>query len=378
MKILSRITLTAVFVALQAQPVSRASQVLVVYNTMYPESKAVADYYIAQRRIPSANKCAIDAEAPGPNGYIFGGLAGYRERIKAPIQKCLTRIGKDNIVYIVFSYMTPFKVFDDAFAGQRQIRAIDSLVADVWNTNETAQSPNPYFRRDPATVSSRAPFQTLQEFRQAHPEKAIYSVWRLDAASAAIAKGLVDKATAAVAKGISGRGCFDRRYPDPRADAVYGVGDWDIQRSADLVVAAGFPVTLDVNDAEFGAGPAPLRCEDAAFYGGWYSYGHYNDAFSWAPGAMGWHLDSASLTDPHDTKNWSGGALASGITVTTGVVEEPYLENIPHLDSFFKAVLEGATVGDAMFRSTASLNWMNINVGDPLYAPFAAAPRLPK
>jgi uncharacterized protein (TIGR03790 family) len=134
-------------------------------------------------------------------------------------------------------------------------------------------------------------------------------------------------------------------------------------------------VTVDTNDAEFGAPPAPLRCEDAAFYGGWYSYGHYNDAFSWAPGAMGWHLDSGSLTNLRDMPSWGLGAIEKGITITTGVVGEPGLEQIPRLDSFFKAVLQGARVGDAMFRSTRALSWMNLNVGDPLYAPFAKAPR---
>jgi uncharacterized protein (TIGR03790 family) len=282
----------------------------------------------------------------------------------------LNALGKENILYIVFSYMTPFKIFD---GFPLNIRAIDSFVANIWDPGEVGPTPNRYFSREasPADV----PFVTLQEFRRANPGVVIYSVWRLDGASVTISKGLVDKALAAEATGPAGRGCFDRRYPQLGADTAYGAGDWDIQRSADMVATAGFQVTLDTNDAEFGGAPAPQRCEDAAFYGGWYSYGHYNDAFSWAPGAMGWHLDSLSLPNPHDPQQWSGGALARGITVTSGVVAEPYLENIPHLDSFYKAVLQGARVGDAMLRSTRSLNWMNLNMGDPLYAPFARAPR---
>ena len=42
---------------------------------------------------------------------------------------------------------------------------------------------------------------------------------------------------------------------------------------------------------EFGTPPAPSRCEDAAFYAGWYSLDHYNDAFTWKPGAIGIHLE---------------------------------------------------------------------------------------
>ena len=310
---------------------------------------------MAQRHIPDKNKCAIDADTPGPNTYITGGLVGYHDSIRAPIQKCLNALGKENILYVVFSFMTPFKIFDGFPSGN--IRAIDSLVANIWEPNETNPLPNRYFSRE--SSSAAIPFVTLQEFRQANPGMVIYSVWRLDAPTAATSKALVDNAIAAEATGPAGRGCFDRRYPQLGEDSGYNAGDWDIQRSADMVAAAGFQVTLDTNDQEFGAAPAPLRCEDAAFYGGWYSYGHYNDAFSWAPGAMGWHLDSGSLPNPHDTQNWGGGALARGITITTGVVGEPGLENIPHLDSFFKAVLQGARVGDAMLRSTRALSWVN-------------------
>jgi uncharacterized protein (TIGR03790 family) len=352
-----------------------ADRVLVVYNKMYGESGKLADYYMAQRRIPAANKCAVDVESPGANNYIIGGIAGYHKAIKEPLEKCLNRLGRENILYIVFSYSMPFKVWDAAFPDNA--RAIDSLVADIWSQNETAPAANPYYRHDTSAANISVPFQTLQEFRNANPTAIIYSVWRLDAPSVALAKGLVDKAIAAAVKGPSGQGCFDRRYPTLGADKEYGAGDWDIQRSADLVAAAGFPVTLDTNPAEFGTAPAPIRCENAAFYGGWYSYGHYNDAFSWVPGAMGWHLDSLSLGNPRDPTTWSGGALARGITVTTGVVSEPYLDNIPHLDTFYKAVLAGATVGDAILRSTRALKWMNLNVGDPLYAPFASTPRLP-
>jgi uncharacterized protein (TIGR03790 family) len=376
------VTLAAILAPFAASPAARqatpaapstgaAAQVLVVYNQRYKESRTVADYYMAQRHIPDKNKCAIDAETPGPNTYLAGGLVGYHDSIKAPVQKCLNALGKENILYVVFSYMTPFKVFDGF--PLNNVRAIDSLVANIWDPNETNPSLNRYFSREasPADV----PFVTLEEWRRANPGVVTYSVWRLDGATAATSKGLVDKAIASEATGPAGRGCFDRRYPQLGPDAAYTAGDWDIQRSADLVTAAGFQVTLDTNDQEFGAAPAPLRCEDAAFYGGWYSFGHYNDAFSWAPGAMGWHLDSASMPNPHDTQNWGGGALARGITITTGVVGEPGLENLPHLDSFFKAVLQGARVGDAMLRSTRALSWMNLNVGDPLYAPFARAPR---
>jgi hypothetical protein len=113
-----------------------------------------------------------------------------------------------------------------------------------------------------------------------------------------------------------------------------------------------------------------LRCDDAAFYAGWYSLGHYNDAFTWAPGALGFHLDSASASNPRGGVNWSANAILKGITITSGAVSEPFLEGLAHPDQILLYLFEGACVGDAVVRSTRWLKWMIINMGDPLYRPF--------
>ena len=56
-----------------------------------------------------------------------------------------------------------------------------------------------------------------------------------------------------------------------------------------------------------------------------------------------------------------------GITVTSGAVAEPFLEGIPHPDTVFRSLLEGANAGDAMLRGTAWLKWMIVNLGDPAF-----------
>ena len=63
-------------------------------------------------------------------------------------------------------------------------------------------------------------------------------------------------------------------------------------------------------------------------------------------------------------------ALKQGITVTSGAINEPYLEGLPHPDGVVRNLFEGANVGDAFLRNTAFLQWMIINIGDPLYHPF--------
>jgi hypothetical protein len=60
-----------------------------------------------------------------------------------------------------------------------------------------------------------------------------------------------------------------------------------------------------------------------------------------------------------------------GITVTAGAVEEPFLQGLPRPDGIFYNLLVGANVGDAFLRNTLWLKWMIINIGDPLYRPFA-------
>ena len=131
-------------------------------------------------------------------------------------------------------------------------------------------------------------------------------------------------------------------------------------------------MTQDFNTVEFGTSPAPLRCDNAALYAGGYSLNHYNDAFTWNPGAIGFHIDSASAYDPRGGTNWSANALIHGITVTSGAVSEPSQLGLPHPDGVFRNLFEGANAGDAFMRNTMWLKWTIMNMGDPLYRPFPA------
>jgi hypothetical protein len=194
----------------------------------------------------------------------------------------------------------------------------------------------------------------------------------LDAASANLAKGLVDKALYAETNGLLGKACFDLQFGavETMNDSGSVSGDWDIHEAAEFARKAGFDVVEDDKPAEFGTPPAPLRCDGAALYAGWYNLNHYNDAFSWNPGAIGIHLDSASAANPRGGTNWAANAVIKGITITSGAAAEPYLEGLPHPDQAFLYLFQGANAGDALLRSTRWLKWMILNIGDPLYRPF--------
>ncbi len=229
-------------------------RVLVVYNSNASDSLAVAKYYMAQRRIPEINRCRIavtSADAIKQDEF--------ESRVKIPIRKCLEAAGKRQILYIVFSYQTPYVVTirDRGFA-------LDQFVADIWDEYSAGRPGNevgqhPYFGDAQSQGNVYVSFIPLATYRDQPRALNIYSVWRLDAANANLAKELVDKAIFAESFGLSGRGCFDRQYGpiDALADTGSASGDWDIRQAAEFAKRAGLPVTEDDQPAEFGTAPAP-------------------------------------------------------------------------------------------------------------------------
>ncbi len=358
-----------------------ASRVLVVYVDGDFDSQSVASHYVNARGIPSSNLCPVTL--PNPNATALNG-ADYDAFLKGPVQSCLQAVGPGNILYIVLAYIRPYAV--NPGAGLNNY-ALDSYLGDIWDQytrrafNPAPSKEHPYYADSQSQGNVFLPFQSLAQFREVQSQPLIYSVWRLDGASPLAAMRLVDNAVAAEAAGgpISNDGasrpnaCLDLELdPINSPDSGYRAADWDLQRAADFVNWTGrFQTVRDVNGDVFGTDPAPF-CPNAALYVGWYNYGRYNDAFSWDVGAIGWDLDSAALADPRGGVWWGSNALQRGITVTSGPMNEPYLEGMARPGGTVRNLLEGANVGDAFLRNTRWLKWMILNVGDPLYTPFPA------
>lgn len=338
-----------------------SDRVLVVHNTAVAASISVANYYVAKRQIPAVNRCAITSASDS-----FISLNEYKTLIQTPIQKCLNAVGSTKILYIVMTYGVPYGILD------KRRFALDSYVADVWDQYTTqvfATIPNavhPYYADFQAEGGYYLPFQSLASYRTTNTTKLIYSVWRLDGPSPALANGLVDRAIATeLAGGPFGQGCFDWRMSlATNPDLGYTSGDWDISRASSILRDAGIRTLEDSLDSQMTA------CPNAAFYAGWYGL-TYNDVFGWNPGAIGWHLDSSSAYNPRDAGFWAPGAIASGITATSGSLDEPYLEGMVRPSGMFRNLLEGANIGDAFLRNTRWLKWEIFYFGDPLYTPFA-------
>jgi uncharacterized protein (TIGR03790 family) len=345
-------------------------RVLIVYNSTVPASVSVANYYATQRSIPAANLCPIS-----PPSATRLSWSQYVATVKTPIQNCLTAVGPKNILYIVFAYMTPFHVSGSTSPFHY---SVDQYVADIWDqyaNQDFYPAPtqfHPYYDDAQSQGNVYQPFLSFAAYRALPGALTIYSVWRLDGATAALAQGLVDKAIAAENSGLTGQACLDRNrgHIANVLDSDYGEGDWDLHQAATFSAMAGFTVIEDPNAAEFGTAPAPLFCPNAALYSGWYSLNHYNNVFTWNTGAIGFHLDSASALNTRGGTNWSANAIINGITVTSGSVNEPYLQGLVRPGGTFRDLLQGANLGDAFLRNTRWLKWMILYLGDPLYRPF--------
>ena len=126
------------------EPTPLNERVLVVYNSESSQSQAVAKYYMAKRQIPEANRCKISGDLD------VAKYEDFTHEIKAPIQKCLEKVGKEKILYIVFSFQTPYslQIGDHLYS-------LDQFVADIWDEyagatvsgREAGQSP--LFQRCP-------------------------------------------------------------------------------------------------------------------------------------------------------------------------------------------------------------------------------------
>lgn len=365
-------------------------EVVVIYNSKQPESKALADFYARKRGVPPEQ---ILGFALSDSETIS--RAEFRGNFQRPLARRLEdlklwRIGKgelpgtngthvrvarkviaSKIRYAVLCYGVPLKIqrdqdFHEAEEDnlrpelRRNEAAVDSELACLPQLalGYTLAGPhlNPLYGTTNATLL--------------HPTNGILLVARLDGPTPAIARGLVEKALQAEAEGLWGRAYFDVRNI---ADPGYKIGDEWIRNAAQLAQQMGFDTVIDESGDTF---PAAFPMSQIAIYLGWYRE-HVSGPLAlpkveFMPGAFAYHLHSFSANTVRTTNtHWVGPLLAKGATATMGCVDEPYLTGTPDLSVFAgRWMYFGFTFGEAAYAAQPVLSWQTTVIGDPLYRPF--------
>jgi hypothetical protein len=196
-------------------------------------------------------------------------------------------------------------------------------------------------------------------------------VSRLDAPTSQLAMNLVERAMETEQRGLAGKAYVDSRGIQPDGTVGYGYYDQGLRDLADLLrTHSAYPVVLEDTERRFSQrGEAP----DVAVYAGWYKLRSYEDAFTFNPGAIGYHIASGEAVSIHDPKEtgWCKNALEHGITVTLGPTGEPYVDTFPLPNEFFALLLTGRyTLAEAYALTTRYVSWRMVLFGDPLYNPW--------
>lgn len=387
--------------------------VFIVCNKDVKESRAVADHYVARRKVPKENVIELSL----PKGEDIS-REDYDAKLAGPLRDAL-KDKKDACKVLLCVYGVPLRV-----GGQKptkdDLAEIDKLKPDLDEAKKRVEDAKKEKKDDQAAAAQRTVDRLNRQIAQIRHDESTAAVdselmllwwpkydlhrwqpnplyWqtsdderkkaertlmtcRLDGPSVEIAKRLVDDALTAEANGLKGKAYFDARGQKldvkvPRQWVGYEGYDESFREAAQLMTRAGFDVTLDDKGPVF----PKDSCPDAALYAGWYSHANFVDSFTFPTGAIAWHLASSEAVSLRkgDTKLWCPNLLKKGVAVTLGPVAEPYTIAFPKASEFFGFLATGKyTVVECFARTTTATSWMMTLVGDPLYNPFAREPKL--
>jgi uncharacterized protein (TIGR03790 family) len=229
-----------------------------------------------------------------------------------------------------------------------------------------------WWDRDLYPVAWRLANPLFQDSAANQHDLPVLMVSRLDAPTAALAKGLVDKALQAERSGLKGTVYFDARgLPSKGSTDTYGLYDQSLRDAAEAVRRhSEYRVVLDDGPETLST---PGAAPDTALYIGWYKLRAYEDVFTFTPGAIGYHMASAEAMSVHDPteRGWCKNALERGITATLGSVGEPYLDAFPEPAQFTRLLLTGQySLVEVYYLTSRYVSWRMVLFGDPLYNPM--------
>lgn len=354
-------------VILLAGPTHAGDRVLVLCNGTEPDSVALARHYTAVRE--TGEEAILNLDCPATEVIA---REEFEKTVREPVAHWLVEHGgaaeasTAASVVLVIIRGVPLRVEGSlgTFGRRNRDQHRDNDAASVDSELAALALPGP-----PVTKGSVVnPAYGREAMRPR------IQVGRLDGPDWKTAQGLVDDAVAVEQAGPPrGRALIDHAALAARMGEEYERGDqWLTTLERDFA-QAGFSVLADrepgliATDADAG--------EPFFFYAGWYGP-HVSgllkrDDFTFQRGAVACHIHSLSAqTVRAPSQRWAGPLIARGAAVVLGNVDEPFLSHSTHLDVFFARLLAGDSAGEAMWKATPRLSWMNVMIGDPMYRPF--------
>ena len=364
-------------------------RVLVVYNNSFTtdgdadgvqDSLQLATYYADFRSIPTNHIMAVSTST----GYYYGNHEDFYNELVLPIRNKLTEIGTTNVDVILLMYGIPYRT-----RGSSGNICVDNCLMSLgYISSETNLSwkTNPYLETAPMFYTDKGHFDhSLYNYLGTD----MYLVCRLSAPDEPW--GVINQleqiryAEKYIATNqYMGVSYVDSRYADYTdeqlsndTDVIYGryweydEGDKNMAYAEHYILDHELPLGWEKTGNEIGEAAATIHyATNAILYGGWYNYGRYLDVFDWLPGSVGCDLNSNSASGMRNGNAWCGGAFRNGLSCGAGVIGEPYMSGHQRPNILIYYLLKGYTFAEASALATPSIQWQDVNLGDPLYAPF--------
>ena len=340
-------------------------QVAVVANAADKDSVAIAAYYARIRGIPAGNVVSLRM----PTGSKIS-RSDYDRLIRVPLARKLKNAGlADKIKSLCLIRGVPIGIVPaakpkgkspaKAKAGKDSDATVDSELAMLWLGSYKLAGPaaNPLYWKNAA------------KFPHGKAPKVLTTA-RIDAPSRADAVRIIKASASAEKAGLRGTFYIDAGGRVPEYDGHL------LKLHRMITARTKLPSVLDKRRSVF----RPNSCPKAALYVGWSSPGRYVPAFSWVPGAVGWHIagDEAHELRQPDSRRWCPKMIQNGVAATIGAVGEPRLGALPKPEEFFALLLTGKyTLAECYWRTVPHASWRMTLIGDPLYTPFKKNPQLP-
>ena len=350
-----------------------SANVLLVVNESSPDSIRVGDHYARVRAIPANQIVRLKTTATETIAR-----AEYERSIELPIIQWLSKhLLQDQVLFIVLTKGVPLRV-DGTGGLAGTISSVDSELTLLYrkmtgsNVLATGRIDNPYFLRD-------RPLAQARPFSRADHD--IYLVTRLDGFTADDVVKLIDRGAKPSRDG--------QVVLDQKATVLDAGGDKWLDEAARKLSDLGQSARVQLESTRQIASTAqPVL--------GYFSWGSNDPAnqrrqmgLSFSAGAIGGMFvstDGRTFREPGTAwkpapagsstggQSLVGDLIREGITGVSGNVSEPYLDAIVRPQILFPSYFAGFTLAESYYLAMPFLSWQTIVIGDPLCAPFLAAP----